>query len=68
MDQKMTLSEEEFRALIGVSRTTLWRLRKAGKVPFYRIGSKIRFAPHHAEVFLASCERTAYVKTRKRTA
>ncbi|MFH0340826.1 MAG: DNA methyltransferase [Chromatiales bacterium] len=38
------LSEEQAEGFLEVSRTTLWRLRRSGTLPFYKIGSKVRYA------------------------
>ena len=38
---KATLSEEEFCQIVGISRTTAWRQRNAGKLPHCRIGDKV---------------------------
>jgi hypothetical protein len=37
-------------------RTTLWRLRKAGQLPFYRIGRRIYYSPAHLQSLLKACE------------
>lgn len=37
------LTDEQVRALLGVSRTTLWRLRREGGFPFGRVGRKYRY-------------------------
>ena len=39
------LTEDDVGHLLGVSRTTLWRLRTRKGLPFLRIGSKIRYEP-----------------------
>lgn len=38
------LSEDQAEAFLEVSRTTLWRLRRSGALPFYKIGGKVRYA------------------------
>ena len=50
------LSEPEAAKRCGVSRITLLRARKAGKIRFYRIGTRVLFSPVHIEEFLASVE------------
>lgn len=37
-------------------RTTLWRLRTSGRLPFYRIGRRIYYSPEHLESLLKACE------------
>ena len=39
------LTEADVRDFLGVSRTTLWRLRTRKGLPFLRIGSEIRYEP-----------------------
>lgn len=57
------LSESEAAKRCGVSRITLLRMRKAGKIRFYRIGTRILFSQVQIEEFLASVEEGK--KTRK---
>lgn len=56
-EQKATLSEEEFCSRVGISRTTAWRMRNAGKLPYCRVGDKVLYLPRHIEEFLTNCER-----------
>ncbi len=37
------LTDEQVRILLGVSRTTLWRLRREAALPFGRVGRKYRY-------------------------
>jgi len=57
------LSEPEASKRCGVSRITLLRMRKAGRIQFYRIGTRILFSQVQIEEFLASVEQGK--KTRK---
>lgn len=57
MQEKATLTEQEFCEKVGISRTTAWRMREAGKLPYCRIGDKVVYLPRHVEEFLTSCER-----------
>jgi len=52
-----TLSEAELANRLGISRITVWRLRRAGKLSYYRIGRSIRYGERHVAEYLASCER-----------
>lgn len=45
MAKQKLLSEGQAEGFLEVSRTTLWRLRRSGAVPFYKIGGKVRYAP-----------------------
>lgn len=65
-NEKATLTEEEFCERVGISRTTAWRQRNAGKLPHCRIGDKVVYLPRHVDEFLTSCERAATQPSRKR--
>lgn len=54
---KSTMNEAEFCKRVGISRTTAWRERKAGRLPFCRIGNKVVYLPRHIDEFLANCEK-----------
>jgi len=52
------ISEKEAAARLGVSRITLLRMRRVGRIRFYRIGTRVLFDPEkHLGEFLASAER-----------
>jgi excisionase family DNA binding protein len=57
------LSEQEAAQRCGVSRITLLRMRKAGRIRFYRIGTRVLFSQSHIKEFLSSVEEGT--KTRK---
>ena len=44
MAKQLLLGQEQAEDLLQVSRTTLWRLRRSGALPFYRVGGKVRYA------------------------
>ena len=48
------LTEEELRAWLGVSRTTLWRLRKRSNFPFGKIGRTYRYSRDDVLEWLSS--------------
>jgi excisionase family DNA binding protein len=50
------LSEREAAVRCGISRITLLRIRKAGRIGFYRIGTRVLFSQVQLEEFLASVE------------
>lgn len=52
-----TLSEEDMIERLGISRVTAWRLRRDGKLAYYRVGRSIRYGEQHLAEYLASCER-----------
>lgn len=51
------MSEVEAARRCGVSRITLLRMRKAGKIGFYRIGTRVLFSESHISEFLNRVER-----------
>ena len=65
--QKATLTSREFREAVNISRTTEWQLRKQGKLPHCRIGSKILYLPSHVTQFLEVHERRLTPPRRART-
>lgn len=65
-NEKATLSEDEFCKIVGISRTTAWRQRNAGKLPHCRIGDKVIYLPRHVDEFLSNCERPVMRSRRSR--
>jgi excisionase family DNA binding protein len=57
MNMKQTMTEAELIKYLRVSRTTLWRLRRAGKISYYRVATKVLYSIDHVDDLLASCER-----------
>jgi excisionase family DNA binding protein len=55
-EQINLISEQEAARRCGVSRITLLRARKAGRIGFYRIGTRVLFSQQHIQDFLASVE------------
>ncbi len=52
------LTEPQAAARLGVSRLTLYRLRKRRGIKFYRVGVRgVRYAPDHLRDYLASVEK-----------
>lgn len=49
---KATLTELEFCQAVGIHRVTAYRLRKQGKLPHCRIGSKVMYLPRHIDEFM----------------
>jgi excisionase family DNA binding protein len=50
--EKRLLREDEAEDFLEVSRTTLWRLRRSGALPFYKIGGQVRYAPEDLREWL----------------
>lgn len=49
---RLTLREDEAAALLGLSRPTLHRLRRNGRLPFVRVGSRVLYRMRDLERFL----------------
>lgn len=59
MSHSPMMSRSEFCKVVGISLVTEWRLRQAGKLSHYKMGTKILYGTKHLEEFLASCEQSA---------
>ncbi|OLE54429.1 MAG: hypothetical protein AUG51_08505 [Acidobacteria bacterium 13_1_20CM_3_53_8] len=46
--EKTLITEDELCRMLGISRITSWRLRKAGKLPYTKLDKGIRYT--HAQV------------------
>lgn len=58
-NKRELMSEVEAARRCGVSRITLLRMRKVGKIGFYRIGTRVLFSESHINEFLNRVERKA---------
>ena len=63
-ETKSTLSEKEFCTAVGISRLTAYRLRRTGKLPHCRVGSRVLYLPRHIDEFLANHEKPVTTKLR----
>ena len=41
------MNDQQLREFLGISRTTLWRLRKQGGIPFGKVGRAYRYRKSH---------------------
>jgi excisionase family DNA binding protein len=57
IEQRATMSEVEFAKAVGLSRVTIWRLRRKGVIPHYQIGTRILYGQEHIEQFLKNHEK-----------
>ena len=57
--QRLTYTEQEFCNVVGISRPTAYRLRKAGKLPHVRLKGRILYTRGQINAFLASHEQNA---------
>jgi len=53
-------TDREAAAYLRIGQTTLWRLRKAGKISFRRVASKIIYTQNDLENYLKSTKREAF--------
>ncbi len=53
------LSEKQAAAHLGVARITLLRAREAGRIRFFRIGTRVLYCEEQLTEFLQACERNA---------
>src|SRR4030095_3573658 len=51
------LSEKQAAKRLGIARITLLRAREAGRVRFFRIGTRVLYCAEHLTEFLNNCER-----------
>lgn len=56
-EEKAFVSEGEAARQLGVCRMTLHRLRHAGRIGHYRIGTKVLYTQQQIDDFLAASER-----------
>src|SRR6266481_9048483 len=53
------LSEKLAAKRLGVARITLLRAREAGRIRFFRIGTRVLYCAEHLTEFLNNCERNS---------
>src|SRR5437016_8584725 len=53
------LSEKQAAKRLGIARITLLRAREAGRIRFFRIGTRVLYCAEHLTDFLNNCERNA---------
>src|SRR5947209_3954255 len=60
------LSEKQAAARLGVARITLLRAREAGRIRFFRIGTRVLYCEEQLTEFLKACEHNARQQNRVR--
>jgi excisionase family DNA binding protein len=58
-DNHNLMSEKQAAERLGISRITLLRAREAGRLRFFRIGTRVLYCEQQLVDFLNSCERNA---------
>jgi excisionase family DNA binding protein len=51
------LSEKQAAKRLGIARITLLRAREAGRIRFFRIGTRVLYCAEHLIEFLSACEQ-----------
>ena len=51
------LSEKQAAKRLGVARITLLRAREAGRIRFFRVGTRVLYCAEQLTEFLSACER-----------
>ena len=59
LNQKI-FTDREAAEYLRIGQTTLWRLRKTGKISFRRAASKIIYTQNDLENYLSSTKREAF--------
>jgi excisionase family DNA binding protein len=54
------LSEKQAAKRLGVARITLLRAREAGRIRFFRIGTRVLYCAEQLKEFLETCERNRH--------
>jgi excisionase family DNA binding protein len=57
MQQESLITIKQAAQMLALSVATVYRLVESRKVPYFRIGSAIRFSPQALQGWLAKCER-----------
>src|SRR6185503_8835238 len=53
------LSEKQAAKRLGIARITLLRAREAGRIRFFRIGTRVLYSAEHLTEFVNNCERNS---------
>jgi excisionase family DNA binding protein len=59
------LSEKQAAKRLGVARITLLRAREAGRIRFFRIGTRVLYCADQLTEFLERCERNRHKQSRE---
>lgn len=59
-NEKQIFTDKEAAAYLRIGQTTLWRLRKTGKISFRRSASKIVYTETDLKNYLESTKRNAF--------
>src|SRR2546423_12853704 len=59
------LSEKQAAKRLGVARITVLRAREAGRIRFFRIGTRVLYCADQLMEFLEGCERNRHRRSRE---
>jgi excisionase family DNA binding protein len=59
------LSEKQAAKRLGIARITLLRAREAGRIRFFRIGTRVLYCSEQLTEFLEGCERNRHKQSRE---
>lgn len=59
------LSEKQAAKRLGIGRITLLRAREAGRIRFFRIGTRVLYCADQLTEFLERCERNRHKQSRE---
>jgi excisionase family DNA binding protein len=59
------LSEKQAAKRLGVARITLLRAREAGRIRFFRIGTRVLYCAEQLTEFLNGCERNRHKQSKE---
>jgi excisionase family DNA binding protein len=59
------LSEKQAAKRLGIARITLLRAREAGRIRFFRIGTRVLYCAEQLTEFLENCERNRRKQSRE---
>ncbi len=60
IEQRRIFTDREAAEYLRIGQTTLWRLRKTGKISFRRAASKIIYLQSDLDSYLSSTKREAF--------
>ena len=56
------LTVSDLLSILRISRTTLWRHMKMGRIQFIRIGARVLFEPAAVDEFITYCRQRGYIQ------
>lgn len=60
--ENQLFTDKEASEMLRISKVTLWRIRKKGKIEFRRIGEKVFYTKQDIDNYLENQKRAAYAQ------